>query len=161
MESGVTGPESPPVPLTWGSLDICLPSGEGNYGFIPIRNNFFSSKQSRKTGYRLWFHEKVIFFFFFFYSRHFRFYLKFGYSEMESYFKRAKTRQAPENGEISSMVPFLKLFFMFFLEAQFSPKLPQCRILPLPQRCSRSIILVPKCHFPPQSLTQLMPWVYS
>lgn len=61
---------------------------------------------------------------FFFYSCHFRFYLKFGYSEMESYFKRAKTRQAPENGKISSMVAFFLNFFFVFFGSTVLPQTP-------------------------------------
>lgn len=98
----------------------------------------------------MWFHEKVVFFF---HSCRFGFYLKFGYSETESYFKRAKTCQVPENGEISSMAAF------FFLETQFSPKSSQIGAVagagsgPIPLHPALASVLregaslVPKCHF--------------
>lgn len=135
------GPEPPTLPIAWGSWEIGFRSGEGNYSFIPVRNNFSSPKQRHWAGGK----QDIVCGFmkkssFFFHSCRFGFYLKFGYSETESYFKRAKTCQVPENGEISSMAAF------FFWKHSSLPNPP--RSVPWPAQdlaSSPSILPLLRC----------------
>lgn len=146
--SGVPGPESPPVPLTWGAWTFALPQEKEITASFPSRGTSFPQNRAGKQDIVCGFMKKSSSStFFFFYSRHFRFYLKFGYSEMESYFKRAKTRQAPENGEISSTVAF---FFFFLVLVGFffgSTALPQTPAASRPSQGTKTPFFTP--IFPP------------